>query len=57
MCNLEVDEALIPTGRGVSVEGTPLDLTKPTRLGEVFTIPLLEKDIPPSEGAGQVSWW
>ena len=57
MCNLEVDEALIPTGRVVTVEGTPLDLTKPTRLGEVFTIPLLEKDIPPSEGAGQVPWW
>jgi len=32
----EVDEALIPTGRVVTVEGTPLDLTKPTRLGEVL---------------------
>ena len=48
MCNTEVDEALIPTGRVVSVEGTPLDLTKPTRLGEVFTIPLLAKYIRPS---------
>ena len=57
MRNTEVDGALIPTGRVVSAEGTPLDLTKPTRLGEVFAIPLLEKDIRPSEGAGQVSWW
>ena len=57
MRNTEVDEALIPTGRVVSVEGTPLDLTKPTRLGEVFTIPLFEKDNRPCEGAGQVSWW
>ena len=57
MCNTEVDEALIPTGRVVTVQETPLDLTKPTRLGEVFTIPLFEKDNRPSEGAGQVSWW
>ena len=30
-----MDTALIPTGRIVGVQGTPLDLTKPTRLGEV----------------------
>ena len=30
-----MDTALIPTGRVVGVQGTPLDLTKPTRLGEV----------------------
>ena len=32
----EVDTALIPTGRLVCVKGTPFDLTKPTRLGEVL---------------------
>jgi len=32
----EVDEALIPTGRVITVEGTPLDLINPTRLGEVL---------------------
>ncbi len=29
-----VDETLIPTGKIESVEGTPLDFTKPTRIGE-----------------------
>jgi len=32
----EVDTALIPTGRVVGVQGTPLDLTKPTQLVKVL---------------------
>ena len=41
ICNVytEVDASLIPTGRVVGVQGTPLDLTKPTRLGEVVIGP------------------
>ena len=35
----EVDAALIPTGLVVGVKGTPLDLTTPTRLGEVVIDP------------------